>query len=148
MDQIVQGDPNSVMSRLVKIIFLTQLKPTTSTQFVACSDIGAIAALALRNRERYIGQVIDIAGDKLSPRDMADGWREVFGEEMRPKLMGGNALAWATRAGMVEFRTMFKFFNSSEGGWNVDIPALRAQYPELKDRKTFLRTEVQNTTSS
>jgi hypothetical protein len=62
----------------------------------------------LQNPERYIGKDIDLAGDQLSPKDLEDGWREVFGEEMRPKMMGGTALAWAIRVGMKELRLMFK----------------------------------------
>ncbi|KAJ7912090.1 nucleoside-diphosphate-sugar epimerase family protein [Mycena leptocephala] len=140
MDQLVAGDPNSATTRVTKLMFLTQLKPTTHLPFIACSDIGAIAALVLQNPERYIGKDIDLAGDQLSPKDLEDGWREVFGEEMRPKMMGGTALAWAIRVGMKELRLMFKFFN--EIGFTADIPAVREQYPDLKDWKAFLRTEV------
>ncbi|KAJ7859315.1 NAD(P)-binding protein [Mycena olivaceomarginata] len=141
MDQLVAGDPTSATTRLTKIMFLTQLKPTTRLQVIACSDIGSAAALVLAHPEQYLGKDVDLAGDELSPKDLADGWREVFGEEMRPKMLGGGALAWAVCAGMKELRLMFKFFN--EIGFNTDIPALREQYPELKDWKTFLRTEVQ-----
>ncbi|KAJ7668123.1 hypothetical protein B0H17DRAFT_990176 [Mycena rosella] len=140
MDQLVAGDPNSMMSQLTKLIMLTQLKPDTRLQFIAASDIGGVAALVLQNPDRYLGKVVDLAGDSLTPKDLADGWREVFGVEMRPKMMAGNALAWGVRAGRKELRLMFKFFN--EIGYNTDIPALRAQYPDLKDWKTFLRTEV------
>ncbi|KAJ7489037.1 NAD(P)-binding protein [Mycena latifolia] len=121
MDQLVAGDPQSATTRVTKIMFLTQLKSTARLQFIACSDIGGVAAMVLQNPERYIGKDVDLAGDQLSPKDLADGWREVFGEEMR------------------------QFFN--EIGFNVDIPALRGQYPELKNWKTFLRTEVQKPTS-
>ncbi|KAJ6529229.1 hypothetical protein B0H19DRAFT_1214536 [Mycena capillaripes] len=141
MDQLVMGDPASATSKLTKIMFLTQLQPTTRLHFIACSDIGGVAALVLESPERYIGKDVDLAGDQCSPKDLEDGWREMFGEEMRPKMMGGGALAWAIRAGMKELRLMFKFFN--EIGFNADIPALREQYPDLKDWKTFLRTEVQ-----
>ncbi|KAJ7144177.1 NAD(P)-binding protein [Mycena epipterygia] len=140
MDQLVFGDPNSTFSRLTKIIMLSQLKPDTRLQFIAASDIGGVAALVLQNPDQYLGKVVDLAGDALTPQDLADGWREVFGVEMRPKMMGGNALAWAARVGRKELRLMFKFFN--EIGYNTDIPALRAQYPDLKDWRTFLRTEV------
>ncbi|KAJ6536354.1 hypothetical protein B0H19DRAFT_1004034 [Mycena capillaripes] len=140
MDQLAVGDASSTFARLTKLIMLTQLKPDTRLHFIAASDIGGVAALVFSNPDRYLGQIVDLAGDALTPKNLADGWREVFGVEMRPQIMGGNALAWAVRAGRKELRLMFKFFN--EIGYNVDIPALRAQYPELKDWKTFLRTEV------
>ncbi|KAF7338887.1 NmrA domain-containing protein [Mycena sanguinolenta] len=140
MDQIVFGDPNSAVTRITKLMFLNELKPTTRQQLIACSDIGGVAALVLQDPDRYIGKDVDLAGDAVTPKDMEDGWKEVFGEEMRPRMTGGAALAWAIRAGRKEVRRMFQFFN--EIGFNTDIPALREQYPELKDWKTFLRTEV------
>ncbi|KAJ7242497.1 hypothetical protein C8J57DRAFT_1367650 [Mycena rebaudengoi] len=139
MDQLVMGDPASAITRVTKIMFLTQLNATTRLQLIACSDISGVAALVLENPERYIGRSVDLAGDELSPAELEEGWREVFGEEMRPKMMGGGVLAWAIRTGMRELRLMFKFFN--EIGFNADIPALREQYPKLKDWKTFLSAE-------
>ncbi|KAF7335617.1 NmrA domain-containing protein [Mycena venus] len=131
MDQLVQGDPTSAVSRLTKIMFLCQLKPTTRLQFVAASDVGAVAALALQNPDKYIGRTVDVAGDELSPRDLEDGWREVFGVEMRPEMVGGSALSWVVRTATKDLRLMFKFFN--EVGYNADIAAAREMYPEMKD---------------
>ncbi|KAJ7280913.1 hypothetical protein C8J57DRAFT_1501114 [Mycena rebaudengoi] len=141
MDLLVQGDPSSTVSRLTKIMFLCQLKPTTRLQFVAASDIGAVAVLAVQNPETYIGRVVDVAGDALTPHDLEDGWREVFGVEMRPDMVGGSALSWVVRTATKELRLMFKFFN--EIGYNADLAAARELYPQMKDWKTFLRTEVQ-----
>ncbi|KAJ7183418.1 hypothetical protein C8R46DRAFT_1066949 [Mycena filopes] len=139
MDQLIQGDPASLVSRLTKIMFLCQLKPTTRLQFVAASDMGAVAAIALQNPEEYAGRVIDLVGDALTPKDLEEGWREVLGVEMRPDLMGGSALSWAVKSATKDLRLMFKFFN--DVGYNADIPAVRKIHPEIKDWKTFLRTE-------
>lgn len=111
MDEFIPDDPDSATARLTKLILLTQLKPTTRLQCVACSDIGGVAALVLAHPERYIGKDFDIAGESLTPKDFEDGWREVFGEELRPKMIGGNTLAWAVRAGKKELRLMFKVRN-------------------------------------
>lgn len=108
MDQLVQGDPASAVTRLTKIMFLCQLKPTTRLQFVAASDLGPIAALALQHPETYIGRTVDVAGDALTPRDLEDGWREVFGVEMRPDMVGGSALSWVVRTATKDLRLMFK----------------------------------------
>ncbi|KAJ6471639.1 NAD(P)-binding protein [Mycena vitilis] len=104
MDQLVMGDPASATARLTKLLFLTQLKPSKRLQFIACSDIGGVAALVLENPERYIGKDVDLAGDALTPSDLETGWREVFGTEMRPKMFGGTVLARALRMGMKELR--------------------------------------------
>ncbi|KAJ7095478.1 hypothetical protein C8R43DRAFT_1049386 [Mycena crocata] len=141
MDQLVQGDPTSTVSRLTKIMFLCQLRPSTRLQFVAASDLGAVAALVLEHPEEYVGKAVDVAGDALTPRDLEEGWREVFGVELRPDMMGGSALSWAVKTATKDLRLMFKFFN--DVGYNADIPAAREMYPEMKDWRTFLRTEVQ-----
>ncbi|KAJ6615566.1 nucleoside-diphosphate-sugar epimerase family protein [Mycena sp. CBHHK59/15] len=130
MDQLVQGDPTSATSRLTKIMFLCQLKPTTRLQFLASSDIGGVAALAFQSPEQYVGQVVDVAGDELCPKDLEDGWREV-------------ALSWAIRTATKELRLLFKAI-LQRSRVQRDIPALRKQYPHLKDWKTFLRTEVKS----
>ncbi|KAJ7872836.1 NAD(P)-binding protein [Mycena olivaceomarginata] len=140
MDQLVQGDPASMVSRLTKIMFLCQLNPTTRLQLVATSDVGAVAALALQHPNKYIGRTVDIAGDELTPRDLEDGWREVFGVEMRPEMVGGSALSWVVRTATKDLRLMFKFFN--ETGYNVDIATVREMHPDMKDWKTFLRTDA------
>jgi uncharacterized protein YbjT (DUF2867 family) len=111
MDEFIPDDPDSATARLTKLILLTQLKPTTRVQCVACSDIGGVAALVLAHPDRYIGKDFDIAGESLAPKDFEDGWREVFGEELRPKMIGGNTLAWAVRTGKKELRLMFKVRN-------------------------------------
>ncbi|KAK7059919.1 NmrA domain-containing protein [Favolaschia claudopus] len=140
MDQLVLGPPTSFSTRITKLLFLSQLKPRKPLQFIACSDIGSIAALALAHPETYLGKVVDLAGDSLDAQELAEAWREVYGgEEMMPRMFGGRAVAWAVRAGIREVRLMFKFFN--EIGFNVDIPALREQYPDLKDWKAFLKAE-------
>ncbi|KAJ7488972.1 hypothetical protein FB451DRAFT_1362009 [Mycena latifolia] len=144
MEQLVPEDRKSITNQVVTTMFLTQLK--SKLEVVAVNDVGKVAALALKDPERYFGQTLDLAGDELSPKDFEDGWREVFGEEMRRRILGGGLLAWALRMGMTELRLMFKFFN--EIGFGADIPALRAQYPDLKDWKTFLRTNVHKPTNT
>ncbi|KAJ6577827.1 NAD(P)-binding protein [Mycena capillaripes] len=140
MDQLVQGDPASAVSRLTKIMFLCQLKPMTRLQLVAAADVGTVAALALQDPETYIGRIVDVAGDAITPRELEDGWREVFGVEMRPEMIAGSALSWMVKTATKDLRLMFKFFN--ETGYNADIAAAREMYPQMKDWKTFLRTEA------
>ncbi|KAJ6577814.1 hypothetical protein B0H19DRAFT_1020313 [Mycena capillaripes] len=140
MDQLVQGDPASAVSRLTKIMFLCQLKPTTRLQLVAAADVGAVAAHALQEPEKYLGRVVDVAGDAVTPHDLEDGWREVFGVEMRPEMIAGSALSWMVKTATKDLRLMFKFFN--ETGYNADVATAREMYPQMKDWKTFLRTEA------
>ncbi|KAJ6616954.1 hypothetical protein B0H10DRAFT_2218942 [Mycena sp. CBHHK59/15] len=132
MDQLVLGAPSSTTTRLTKIMFLTQLKPAVRLQFIAVSDIGRVAARVFADPAHYVGKTVNLAGDARTPGELDAGWRAVFGKDkgMRPRMLGGGLLAWAVG-----------FFD--EVGFDVDILALRAEFPELKDWETFLRTEVQ-----
>ncbi|KAJ7470897.1 hypothetical protein FB451DRAFT_1037189 [Mycena latifolia] len=140
MDQLLPGP--STVERITTIMFLCQLSPDTRLQLVAASDIGRVAALAFAAPEQWVGRVVDVAGDALTPREMEAGWRAVKGREMRPSMVGGSALSWAVKSATRDLRLMFKFFN--EVGYNADIAAARELYPEMKDWATFLRTEVPN----
>ncbi|KAK7055748.1 NmrA domain-containing protein [Favolaschia claudopus] len=144
MDQLVQ-DPTTLVGRLTKIMFLCQLAPSTSLQLVAASDVGRVAALALQNPDKYVGRTVDVVGDELTAAGMESGWRETFASEgikaeMRPEMTGGSALSWVVKNMTKDLRLMFKFFN--EVGYNADLAAAREMYPEMKDWKTFLRTEA------
>nr|GAT47008.1 predicted protein [Mycena chlorophos] len=173
MDQLVipelahAQDPSkptsSIASRLARLIFANQLKPSTHQQFIAVSDIGAVAALAFAHPDVYLNpkraedgsylgadgrfKEVDLAGDQLSPLELETVWREVFAgntqgfdEELRYRGFWLPLAAKLVGNGMKEVRLMFQWFNDS--GFTTDIPALRAAYPGLKDFRTFLEQEV------
>ncbi|KAJ7082906.1 NAD(P)-binding protein [Mycena belliarum] len=138
MDQLLPGP--STVERVTTIMFLCQLSPNTRLQLVASSDIGRVAAVAFAAPEKWVGRVVDVAGDALTPREMESGWRTVMEREMRPNMMGGSALSWAIKNATRDLRLMFKFFN--DVGYNADVAAAREVYPDMKDWTTFLRSEV------
>ncbi|KAJ7058319.1 hypothetical protein C8F01DRAFT_1255474 [Mycena amicta] len=129
-------------TRVTRLIFLTQLKPTTKLQLIAakrhwrrCSDDGHF-------------KDVDLAGDELSTADMEAVWRDVFASNAKgydkqfrpPNTLLLPLLARVVGKGMKELRLMFAFFNQT--GFTTDIPALRAAYPGLKDLRAFLKEEV------
>ncbi|KAJ7633333.1 hypothetical protein DFH06DRAFT_1337195 [Mycena polygramma] len=90
-------------------------KPTVRLQFVATSrmNMSAIAALALRSPDQYIGR----AGDVLIPRDLEAGWGKVFGVEMRPQLVGGSAWSWMLHTATKDLGLTFKFSNEVDNAY-------------------------------
>ncbi|KAJ6577859.1 hypothetical protein B0H19DRAFT_1253162 [Mycena capillaripes] len=125
MDQLVQGDPASFISSLI-----CQLKPVVRLQLVAATDVATVAALALQDPEKYIGCIVDVSGDAVTPRDLEHGWGEVFGVEMRPVMIAGSVLSWIVKTATKTSRFMFKFFNETR--YDADISAAREMYPQLK----------------
>ncbi|KAJ7676273.1 hypothetical protein B0H17DRAFT_1080382 [Mycena rosella] len=138
MDQLLPRP--FIIKHITTIIFFCQLTPKTHLQLVATSNIGPVAALAFADPEQWMGRMVDVVGDVLTPREMEAGWRAAKGGEMHPSMVGGSALSWVIKSATKDLRPMFKFFN--EVGYNADIIALREIYPAMKDWQCFLRMEV------
>ena len=102
------------------------LRPEKGMQMVAVDDIGAFAALAFGEPEKYLGQTIELAGDELTEAQTAAAFARVIGRPVRlaaPQMPAGAAPA-------PEQLAMFQFFNGQ--GYDADIAALRRLYPPLK----------------
>ncbi|GAA2630437.1 NmrA/HSCARG family protein [Dactylosporangium fulvum] len=111
------------------------LKAAVPQQIIAVHDVGAFAALAFAEPDRYLGQALEIAGDELTPVRIAAAISQAIGrplpymqipiEQIRER-NGHAAIA-------------HEWFN--EQGYRADIPALRALYPGLMDFDTWLARE-------
>ena len=96
-------------------------------QLIATDDIGAFAALAFAQPDRFIGKAIEIAGDELTNPQIAATFSRVMG---RPVTFRRLPLLLTRVVLGKEFYQMFKWFN--EAGFRADIPALRRDYPEVE----------------
>jgi hypothetical protein len=99
---------------------------------IAADDIGAIAALAFARPAAFIGRAIEIAGDELTEGQIAATLARVIGRPValvQPPLQEG-----AFDEERVKMRRWFE-----EKGYEADIPAVRALYPELMRFETWLR---------
>lgn len=119
-------------------IFLKSgMRPDKTWQLIAVDDIGAFAALAFGQPDKFIGKAIEIAGDELTEKEIAAVFSRVIGKQVTLGGLLGNLL-------MAIFNTIQRgqdkvttFLN--EGGYVADIPALRKLYPPLKTLETWLR---------
>ena len=93
---------------------------------IAVDDVGAFAALAFAEPEEYAGKALDLAGAEMTMPQVAQIFSEVLGRDVVFEEMDLAALA-AESPGLVP---MYKWLG--ERGFEVDIPALRAQHPWLK----------------
>ena len=111
---------------------LRMIPPSTIVQHIAIADIGAFAALAFGEPGRFIGQAMELAGDELTRDDiiLAIGRiirRPIVGLEI-PRTSMANASGHRSDEQLARF-----------GGWDADIPALRALYPPLMTFEVWLR---------
>lgn len=110
------------------------LDPDKPLQQISADDIGAFAALAFANPERWIGRAVDLAGDELTMPEAAEVFSRVIGREVR-----------YVRVPMEQIREtmgeegarMFEWFN--DVGYEADIEALRKEYPNLTTLERYLR---------
>jgi uncharacterized protein YbjT (DUF2867 family) len=110
------------------------LDPNTSLQMIALIDIGRIAADVFDNPAQFIGKQIEIAGDELTVRQIAEVFTKVDGIPTRFQRQPIEEL----RAAAEEAANMFDWIN--EQGHQADIAALRERYQELLTLEAWLRT--------
>lgn len=110
------------------------LSPRTVHKQIAVQDIGAMAARAFTDPERWIGRAIDLAGDALSMEETAAVMSRVMGRPVRYV-----QVPWPefeARLGR-ESTLMFRFFE--EVGFVADPAQLRAEVPNAHTLEAYLR---------
>ncbi len=110
------------------------LDPDKPFQQVAVEDIGAFAALAFENPDTWIGREVDLAGDERTMPEIAEAFSQVTGREVNYYQVPWDQ--FEEQMGE-ELAVMYRWFN--DYGCEVDIAALRSEYPELTTFEQFLR---------
>jgi uncharacterized protein YbjT (DUF2867 family) len=109
------------------------LRPEKKVQSIAVEDIGVFAAIVFANREKYLGQTLELAGDELTEAETADTFAKVIGRPVKLAPPGGNP----RRRSDEEMTAMFNFFNGE--AYDANIPSLRKIHPGLLTLEKFLR---------
>ncbi|MET9247919.1 NmrA family NAD(P)-binding protein [Nonomuraea sp. NPDC003709] len=110
----------------------TAFDPAVPQQIMAVDDVGAFAALAFARPEEWIGRAVDLAGDELTPLEIAAAMSEAVG---RPLPYVQIPIEVIARAGE-EFAFAYTWLN--ERGWRADVSFARALHPGLMDLRTWL----------
>jgi uncharacterized protein YbjT (DUF2867 family) len=110
------------------------LDPGKSLQQLAVDDLGAFAAMAFVDPERWIGREVDIAGDELTMLRSARVFGQVAGREVRYVQIPWDQ--FRQTAGD-EITRMYEWFDQE--GYEADIPALREEHPGLTTFEQYLR---------
>lgn len=111
------------------------LDPNKPLQQVAVDDIGAFAAIAFQNPDKWLGSEIDLAGDELTMPQVAQVFSRVSCQQVNYE-----QLPWEQFHSSVgdETTTMYKWFNNV--GYDADISTVRKEYSDLKTLEQYLRT--------
>lgn len=103
-------------------------------QMVSVDDIGFYAALALTERETFVGTAFDIAGDELTGTEMADQLSTHLGTNVA--FVSTAAGIEAMRAEHEDGAVMWEEINAV--GTNGFLPGLRGLHPRLSSFRGFL----------
>ena len=110
------------------------LDPDKSLQQVSVEDIGAFAAKAFENPEKWIGRELDLAGDESTMVELAETFGRVMGRKVEYVQVPWEEFREAYGE---DLAVMYEWFN--EVGYEADIAALRAEYPGLTTFERYLR---------
>lgn len=109
------------------------LDPDTRLQMIALADVARIAVHAFDHPAEFIGKKLEIAGDELTPTEIAETFTKVDAIPTRFHRLPIEHL----RAESEEMAKMFTWFDNH--GYQADIPALRNRFPELLTLAAWLR---------
>ncbi|MEV0373388.1 NmrA/HSCARG family protein [Streptomyces sp. NPDC050636] len=116
------------------LVLTLGLHAHTPLQMISTADIGHFAAEVFDRPERYLGLQLEIAGDELTPLQMAETFQRVGGVSTRFQEQSDAEL----KAISGELATMFGWFR--EHGYRADLPVLRREHPGLTSLENWLRT--------
>lgn len=111
----------------------TALRPDTPEQLIALEDIGAFVALAFGQPSAYLGRTVALAGDELTPPQVAAALSRALGRDIPYTPVPVETVRGQAPA----FADALDFLNT-HGGYGVDIPAARKLHPGLMDFTTWL----------
>ncbi|NBD23065.1 NmrA/HSCARG family protein [Paenibacillus glycinis] len=110
-------------------------KPDGVIPLVAVDDIGAFVALALKNPDEYLGKTIEIAGDKLTPLQIADA----IGRLTNRTIPYIQVPLETLRQHNEILAGVFQWLN--EEGHEVDISVVRKAFPKLTDFNAWIEKQ-------
>src|SRR5829696_4008349 len=109
--------------------------PDKPFQQVAVEDVGAFAAIAFENPDRWIGREVDLAGDEQSMTEIAETFSRVIGREV-----SYYQVPWDQFEEQVGEEVTLNSRWMNDVGYEADIAALRQEYPELTTFERYLRS--------
>lgn len=116
-----------------ELVVSLAVRPELPMQLIAVRDIGAFAAIAFDRPDQFLGRTVEIAGDVLTPPQIAETFGRACGLPARFRQTPIEQI----RAFDAQLAQMLMFFNEHPSAL-PDLPALRAEHPELMRLETWL----------
>lgn len=126
--------------------------PSGTFQMIAMADVARFAELAFRDPDTFAGQAMEIASDAFTMPEFAAAIGRALGRPVRyrylpgpvQRLMGSGADLFGLNDTLhigSSLVTQFAWNNTGgHGGWNADLPRLRALNPDLVRMEDWVGT--------
>jgi uncharacterized protein YbjT (DUF2867 family) len=109
------------------------LGPSKPLQLISVEDIGFIGALALDNKEDWLGRSMEIAGDSLTMPQVAERFSGHLGRKVEFVEQPLQELKKINKEGFAMLQWM------NDAGYQADIDALRRIHPSLMNLEQWLK---------
>lgn len=106
-------------------------------QMTATDDIGAFAALAFADPDRFIGYAVELASDEVTLDRAKSAFRTVTGRSPRFIPLPFSVLRWIDR----DLARLFDWIRTD--GFQADLPSLQELYPDLKSLEAGLHDALE-----
>lgn len=111
---------------ILKGVFSFSLQPDRPLHLITTKDMGRIAAYVMKNASKYIGKEIELAGDVLTPAQMA----QMFSNVQSMPVAYREIPAWIfLLLWRWELFTLIRWYRTQ--GYQADVRRLRAEFPSL-----------------
>ncbi|MBD2070099.1 NmrA family NAD(P)-binding protein [Leptolyngbya sp. FACHB-671] len=112
---------------VLKGSFSFAVQPTKPLHLITTKDMGRVAAYVMKHPEQYIGKAIELAGDVLTPRQMADAFAKAQGKPVVYKEVPPWIFLLLFRKSLFDLIQWYR-----NHGYQADVPHLRDQeFPGL-----------------
>jgi uncharacterized protein YbjT (DUF2867 family) len=118
-----------------ELVVSLAVRPELAMQLISVRDIGAFAAIAFDRPDHFLGRTVEIAGDVLTPAEIAETFGRVCGLPVRLRRTPIEQI----RAFDEQLAQMFTFFDEHPSELS-DLSQLRADHPGLMRLETWLHT--------
>lgn len=109
------------------------LPPDLPFHLLAVNDLGGVVATIFQAGDRWIGQRIDIASDRLTIAQMKAIYRQTAGKPPKSWRLPNWMLSFLNR----EFAQQLQWQKSI--GWTFELDIVRSIYPNLTSFQQFIR---------
>ncbi|PMB42426.1 NmrA family protein [Fischerella thermalis CCMEE 5205] len=111
---------------ILKGVFPFSIQPDKPIHLVTTKDIGRVAAYVIKNPSEYIGQHIELAGDVLTPQQMAAEFSRVQGMTVIHKEIAPWIFLLLLRKDLFNLIQWYR-----HQGYQADVERLRTEFPGL-----------------